>query len=327
MTGGRSLLSRREALRLGAAALAASAAGCAGRESDRIAIAVQPWCGYQFMRAAVTSGLVTTTAELRPYATAIESAAAIERGEVDGAGLTFDQAVQAVDRGTDLVVVLIFNVSAGADVVLVRPGIATLQELKGRRIAVEATTLGVLMLECVLQAAGLQRADVEVVPMTERHVMSWPKVQPVDAVITYEPGLTVLQRYGLVPIFDSRALPQTIFDVLAVRREALERAPQAVDALVAAHFHGLRLWRDNPIDMAYRLAPLMEVRPAEVRNVFKGLDLPDADYNRHYLAGPSDELVQATRRVIRILRKAGQLRGEPDLTRLFTADHIPRRRD
>lgn len=204
------------------------------------------------------SWLPRTGLELRETGFASHSVAALRQGQVDGAALTLNEILLLRDQGMPLSVVTVFDFSVGADVVLAKPGISRLADLKGQRIGVEATSLGVIMLNKVLEAAGLQRSDVTVINMDEDHLSAWSSAN-MDAVPTYEPSLGKLQKQGLVSIYDSRKLPLVIVDVLAVRpeaagrhAEAAGRHAEAVRALIAGHFRALTQWRNNPIDTAYQ---------------------------------------------------------------------------
>lgn len=320
-------LTRRRLLQLAAALSAASLAGCSLRSHEPLKIAIQPWCGYQFMALARREDRLSPAVQLVPMATSVESIDAVANGTVDGAALTLDQAFVLADRGVDLQLVLIFNVSAGADVVLARPGITRIQDLRGKRVGVESTSLGTIMAAKLLEAASLGRNDVEFVPMGEDHLTGWATLQPLDAIITYEPWRGQLQAQGLQPIFDSRALPQVILDVLAVRRDATRRKGDALRELCAAHFEALGEWRHNPIDTSYRMAPLLGVPAGRVAEVFQGIDLPDVDYNKSALGGPSPELLRSATNIVAILQKAGVLQHTLRPERMFTAAYLPRQKD
>jgi NitT/TauT family transport system substrate-binding protein len=322
MTGASMRITRRQLLQWATAAGVVTLGGCAAQPPAPLRIAIQPWCGYQFMSLAAKEGWLPTDVELVFVPTAIDAISRVREGDVHGAALTLDQALVLVDHGIALDIVLITNVSAGADVLLVRPEITTLADLRGRRIGAEATSLGVVMVSKLLEAAGLDRDDVQVVEMTEDHVASW-HAHEMDALVTYEPALGQLQQLGLVPLFDTRSLPQTILDVLAIRRDALEQHDEQVRALVAGHFRALHVWRTNPIDTDYRLAPLMQVPVERVGKAFQGLDLPDEDYNRHYLEGPSEALLRVTADISAILINAGIIRSPVESRQLFTADFLP----
>ena len=320
-----SALTRRNFLRIGAQAIAYTAIGglTACGPSQPLRIASEKWCGYQFMFLAQQEGwLPQSGLELRETGFASDSVAALKQGQVDGAALTLNEVLLLRDQGMPLIVVTVFDFSAGADVVLAKPGISRLADLKGKRIGVEATSLGVVMLSKVLEAASLQRSDVTVINMDEDHLSTWNST-PLDAVLTYEPSLSQLQKQGLVSIFDSRKLPLVIVDVLAVRTEAAERHAEALRGLIAGHFRALTQWRNNPIDTAYRLSARLGVKADEVKGVFKGLDLPDAAYNRKYLTAPAVELTQSVQAITRILTQEGLLKHPVNLDGLFVADYLP----
>ena len=316
-------LGRRAFLRLGAAGLAAAAVPLAGCGREPLRIALHPWPGYEFLRLAQGLGWVPES-QVRLVRTAnfVESVAAFESGGVDGVGVTLDEALRLRDRGHPVQVVLVFDVSVGADVLLARPEVETLADLRGRRIGVEPSTLGTVMLFEALQAGGLRRADVQVVDLPHDHYSGWASGE-LDALVTYEPSLGRLRAEGLVPLFDSRRLPQLIVDVLAVRPDAARRRADALRTLVDAHFRALRRWQVNPVDAGYRLAPLLRVAPEQVPAAYAGLDLPDALYNRRYLTAPAGELTRAAGELARVLVAERLIERAPDLEGLFSVDYLP----
>ena len=318
-------LTRRHFLRIGAQAIAYTAVGSltACGSGQPLRIASEKWCGYQFMFLAQQEGwLPKSGLELHETGFASDSVVALKQGQVDGAAITLNEVLLLRDQGMPLSVVTVFDFSAGADVLLVKPDISRPADLKGQRIGGEATTLGVIMLNKVLEAAGLSRSDVTVINMDEDHLAAWNSAN-MDAILTYEPALSRLQKQGLVSLYDSRKLPLVIVDVLAVRPEAAERHAETLRALIAGHFRALAQWRNNPIDTAYRLSARLGVKPDEVKGVFKGLDLPDAAYNRKYLTAPAVELTQSVQAITRILAQEGLLKRPLNLEGLFVADYLP----
>lgn len=313
-------LSRRDLLKLAAGSSLALATGCS--PSGPLRFAIGPWCGYQFLSLAEKDGQLPDSVRLVRRDTSFACLQDILQGKVDAAALTLDQTLSAIDAGTSLEVVMIFDVSVGADVALARPEIPSLADLRGKRLGVEAGSIGTLMLAKLLEAAGLQDADLTVVSMSEDHPRAWRDFR-LDAILTYEPWAGQLENSGLVRLFDSRSIPQTLIDVLAVRAGAARRHRHAIEALVLGHFRALRLWQTNPIDTAYRLSPLLGVPAEAVPGVFRGLDLPDLAYNRYILAGPSAELLASARDVAGILKRAGTLRSDAIPPGLFTAGYLP----
>jgi hypothetical protein len=114
-----------------------------------------------------------------------------------------------------------------------------------------------------------------------------------------------------------------ILDLLVVRNDVLDDKAAALRELVAGHFYALQQWRDNPVDIAYRLAPLLSVTADKVDEVYKGLNLPDLLYNRLIFENPMSDLTAAANEVGQIMLAAGELNNIPVTDRLFTGDYLP----
>ncbi len=294
--------------------------GCASQRP--LQLAGHPWPGYEPMFLARSLDYLPADVELYESATVQESIEAIGRGRVDGAMLTLDEALRLRDQGMPLEIVLVFNVSRGADMLLTRPTISHLPELRGKRLGVEDTVLGSLMLTLVLEKAGLRPQDVSVQRIAyEAHEKAWQRGD-VDALITYEPAGGRLAALGARRLLSTRQLPDTIFDVLVMHREAARVHGDRLRAGLAGYFRALAYLRQNPWDAAYRVAPRLQLSAQGVIDTLRGLELPDVVGNRRYLAGDGT-LQQAAQRLSPILQQAGLLQRPVDPQRLVTNAYLP----
>jgi len=203
--------------------------------------------------------------------------------QLDAAAMTLDELMTARADGVDLRAVLVFDESDGADVVLGKPHI-TLQRLKGKRVAVEDGAMGAVMLSALLKAAGLQAADIIKVPMTLDRSEELYAHNQVDAVVTAEPWAARLEKQGAVRVFDSKAIPGRIVDVLAVRAAVLQTHGQSLRYLLTGYFAAQNLMRKAPKRAGELMAARLQTKPDEVMNLFRGLHLPDLATNRLMLA-------------------------------------------
>lgn len=60
-----------------------------------------------------------------------------------------------------------------------------------------------------------------------------------------------------------------------------------------------------------------------MKNIFKGLDRPDARYNIEYLAAPADELIRSAQDIAQIMLREGMIKHTPSLDQLFLPDYLP----
>jgi NitT/TauT family transport system substrate-binding protein len=308
-------------LRLALAILPALLAACAPQEPP-LRIGTHAWVGYESLCLAQELGELPPGVALQHGQRAADTMAALRAGSVDAGTLTLDEMLQLRAAGTPLTAVLIFDSSSGADVLLARPGIGRLQDLAGRRIGYEPSAVGALVLAAALAQAGLSERAVTPVelPLTEQ-VAAW-KAGRVDAMVTYEPTAAQLQAQGAVRLFDSRQMPDTIFDVLAVRRDRIGNRTAALRKTVETHFRMRAYLNRNRDDAVYRMAEHQGVTAEDVRRALAGVTLPELAGNRYALQ-PGSRFEVAAQRLHRLMVERGMLVKPDALTGLFTADYLP----
>lgn len=300
----------------------AGLAGCS--KSEPLVFGIHPWIGYEPLYLAQEFGWLPASVMLRSGSDSGDSMEGLLSGELEGAALTLDETIRVWSQGTELVVVAVTDVSAGADVLVTRPHITELSALRDQRVAVELNGVsGILLLKC-LDAAGLSREEILIVDLpVSQHREAWERGE-IDASVCYEPTASALQSKGGIRLCDSSDIPETIFDVLAVTREAVNRNPGAVRDLVVAHFTGLRHLVRSMHDAVYRVASRQGVEPVNVRNALATVMLPDLAANQRYLAA-SGRVETMARSLSRLMISEGMISREPGFQRLCDPAFLPRR--
>lgn len=320
------MLSRRRFMYLmGGMALAYYLSGCIKLFDKPITVGAHVWPGYEPLFLARKEGwLDATKVRLLETSSASDSLRALSDGTLQGAALTLDEVLRARGNGIPLSVVMIFDISAGADILLVRSGTTKLSDLKGRRIGFEPGAVGELMLSEVLRAAGLTKEDARLIPLTiDKQRDAWIH-NLMDACITFEPVAGQLMEQGAVNLFDSRQLPDTIFDVLAIRGDALDsQHADAIRHLILCHFKALDHLQHNPHDAAYRMASHLRLPVADVLPAFKGLVLPDVANNNRLLSGKTLKLLTTARKLSTLMVRGGSLKQEDRMDSLIHTEFLP----
>lgn len=295
--------------------------GC--RKADHpLKISSQVWPGFEFLFLAREMGwLNADEVRLVEVTDATDSSRLLADGLLDGASFTLDEVLRARANGVALTVIAVFDVSAGADALLVRPGIKSLADLKGKRIGVEETALGGLLLSKALQAGGLAVEQITLVHSSvEQHLDVWNNGK-VDALVTYSPAAEKLEKLGALRLFDSRAIPDTIVDVLAVKPEAIQTHGIALRHLIEAHFRAQDFFLNNPQEASYRMAARLGVPAGEVEKLFSGLRLIRLVENRRLLSKDT-QLARTARELSGQLVAQKMVRGPDDLQDLFDAQFL-----
>jgi len=310
---------------LAAMVLGASALGGACQPARRMAVATRVWVGYETLYLARDRGwLDPTQVELVSANGSADSLQALRSNRVQAAGLTLDEALLAHAGGVPLSILMVFDISLGADMLVAQPHVRDLGDLRGRQIGYETGSVGELMLTEALRAAGLRRSDVRLlqVPVIGQ-AAAW-RARVVDALITFEPMATRLLAMGARRLFDSRQIPDTIVDVLAVRQDALGWSQRSVwQHVIEGHFRAVEHLTLNPHDAAQRMATHLELPASQVLSAYRGLALPDLAQNRRLLSGPTPRLLESARKVAAVLSETGSLVPSQSWTGLIRDDFLP----
>ncbi|MFN4238939.1 MAG: ABC transporter substrate-binding protein [Vogesella sp.] len=263
------------------------------------------WPGYQFLSWAADSGVLSPQQiRLLRISSTTLAMRALSAGMLDGACLTLDEVMTSLSEGIPLKVVAVLDVSNGADAVLGGDSVTSLAQLAGKRIGVEGNAVGAVMLDALLQRAGLQHDQVMVVPLLlDQHEAAFERGD-VDVLVTMEPQASRLRARGASELFSSADIPGRIVDVLAVHEQVLGRSRRAVQALVDGHFAMLQRYsREEQAGKAY-MASQLGVSHAELQTIFAGMHLPGRAENQRWLTGRLD---QEARNLTSVMRRAGLL--------------------
>jgi NitT/TauT family transport system substrate-binding protein len=309
---------RRIALGVLWAALLAALTACTPAPPEPLRIAAGPFAGYEPLYLARDLGLLTPDeVRLVEYAPGAQSLRAYRNGVVDGAAMTLDEALILARQGYSPRVVAVLAFSRGADVVIARPEMTSLSDLRGRRVGVESTALGAYFLSRVLYFAGVGRNEVEVVPMELAEHPQAFRDGRVDALITYNVTAEDLDELGAVRLFDSSLIPDEIVDVLVVREAALHRSPQAVTVLLRGWAGALEYLDRKPDDAIARMAPRTGMTSAQFRHALEGVELPDLAQNLALFSGQPPPLQDALEDIMRFMLAEGLLPAPVDTSELI----------
>lgn len=163
----------------------------------------------------------------------------------DVAVLSLSETILLHQLGSPFRLILAIDRSDGADAIIAREGLATISDLKGKKVGVEVRSAGHYLLSRALEDAGLTLADIELVPLNLPETETAFAELGVDAVVTAEPWLTLsVKRNGAKVIYDSTQTPGELIRVLVARGSTLDESWPALKELVDAHFECLKpdLW-------------------------------------------------------------------------------------
>jgi NitT/TauT family transport system substrate-binding protein len=283
--------------------LTVTVVACLRQRQEPLDIATNQWPGYEPLYLARDLGYFSRDdVRLVELPSASKAIKAFRDGMVNAAALTLDESLLLLQDDMAVKVLFVMDVSNGADVVMARPEIKNLADLKGKRIGVESFALGAYMLARTLDTAGLKPSDIDIVPMTvDQHEEAY-KAGKVDALVTFEPVRTKLLHAGAHVVFDSSRIPNEIFDVLVVSDEYRKHHPRQIAKLESAWFKALAYMREHPDDAARRMASRLGISQQEFLAALQLLNIPQKTDNDQLLGGAHPSLIPPAERLGRVMQ-------------------------
>jgi NitT/TauT family transport system substrate-binding protein len=310
------LLSMKLGCLLACAALALG--GCVREPEPALRIGTNVWIGGEPLYLARELGQLDPKAvQLVEYPSASEVLRAFRNEAIDGMVISLDELFGLAVDGLQPRIVLVVDVSRGADAIVGRPGMRTMQDLKGKRVAVESGALGAFVLSRALALNGMRASDVKVVPLESNEQPGAFEKGQVDGAVTFDPYRAQLLREGATTLFDSTRIPGEIVDLLAVRASVLDRQPRTVQALLAAWFGAIDYLRREPKDAARRMGIRQQTTGEQFLEALRGLHIPSREENLRMLGGEKPELAVNGRRLMALMLDAKLLRAEPKIEGLL----------
>lgn len=257
------------------------------------------------------------TVDFKGFASTADSNAAFLAGQLDAAAPVTSEVVTLAEKGKDFRIVLVEDTSVGGDGILARTSVESVEDFKGRKIAVEQGTVSHFFLLQVLEEAGLSEADVTFVNADPPAAAAAYQAGNVDIAVTYAPYLNQAdeaQPDGRI-IYDSSQMPTAIADVYAFNTQFIQDNPEAVAAFVKGIFKGIEFLEENPEEALTIAAQKFEVTPEALAADLEGIQLPDAKTNLEMLGNPGSELYLANslNNLAGFLSKQGQVEEVPEL--------------
>lgn len=295
-----------------------------GPAPEPLRVGAIAWPGYEPLFLAEAEGrLAAAHIQVVEQPAASDVLRLLRDRDLEAAYLTLDETLTLLAEGLDLQVILVADRSQGADAVLVRPPRDKLADLKGSRVGVENTAVGGIVLAAALDKAGLTPADLELqfIPVN-RHAEAY-KNGEVDALVTFEPIRSSLIAAGARQVFDSSLIPERIVDVMVVRREVADAREKQVRALVAAHFGGLALLREQPERAAAIISRRWQIPAEAVAGRYQGLELTDLAANRELLGGAIPPLAGHAHAIGVLMQRQRLLETPPTTVQLASARYLP----
>ncbi len=233
----------------------------------------------------------------------VPSMEAFSAGKVDAVAMTNGDQLVTGASGAPSVAVVLNDYSNGNDMVVARPGIDTLAQLKGKKVGVEVGFVSHLMLLNALKSAKLADKDIQIVNIPTDQTPQALKSGSVDAIVAWQPnsGQALRDVAGSKAIFTSADVPGIIYDVLAVNPKSLAERQADWEKVAGVWFQIVDYLEEekNRSEALEIMSARVGLSPEQYAPLLKGTFFLDAEGNaKHYRPGDTLESVFFSSQVV-----------------------------
>jgi len=203
-------------------------------------------------------------------------------GKSDAAfGLQSD-AMLHFSKGVALKIVYVADFSNGGDVIISKPNIRSVADLRGKTVSVDKlNSFNHIFLAELLRLNDMTESDVNIIPTKARDVPEALVAGKLDAGQTWEPYKSKALSQGYRLLATSVDAPGIITDVLMVKTEVIEQREEDVRGFVKALFRAMEFRKTNP-NVAYAImSDATQVSPGSLRDTIVGGNIfPNLNANK-----------------------------------------------
>lgn len=293
----------------------------------KVRIGMQPWIGYGPWYIAQEKGFFAPygiDAELVDFVTDTEVNAAFASGNMDVANVATHTAIKLFANDVALQVVLLEDVSTGADAILAPSAIASVTDLAGKTVAYEEGSTSDLLLNYALAQNNLSLSDINPAPMPAADAGAALIAGQVDAAVTYEPYISeaIHQNGDIQKLYTAAERSGLISDVLAARTQFAEENPDVMRNLLKVWGAGVDYLRANPEEGRAIIAKAVGSTPEELQTAFEGVAFYNLDENIQFLTGQSANAAAVFNDVQNIALAIGLIDQPIDLNQMINANYL-----
>jgi len=215
---------------------------------------------------------------------------ALAANQVQGMATALDVNATLAAADIPMQVVWMFDDSYGGDGLLVKKEIKSLEDLKGKKVALEVGTTSHFFFLTLLKEANVDPSEITIVDMRSGDAGAAFVAGQVDGAVTWQPWLSkgVEEGNGTL-LVTSKDTPGVVSDALNLRKDLIDAKPEVAQGIVNALAEAMQYWKDNKEEADQIIAKGLNLSVEDFVATVGDLKFYDAEANKEFL-GTSEKL-------------------------------------
>lgn len=259
-----------------------------------IKIGYSDWPGWVAWQVAIEKGWfkdagVEVDFKWFDYSSSMNAFAA---NQLDAISISNGDNLVIASGGTRGVMIMATDYSAGNDVIIAKAGIQSVQDLKGKTIAVEKGLVDHNLLATALEDVNIQEHEVNLVNAMTNELPQVFASSHVDAIAVWQPvaNQALKNVAGAHIIYSSQDKPGLIYDTLSVNMSHLAKYPEEWKKIIKVWDRTVRYIQDPATrqDALNIMAKRVGVAPEQYEQFMNGTHLLDLKANQQVFKKSND---------------------------------------
>lgn len=276
-------------------------------------IGITTWPGFDIILYAEESGIFQRRGldvDLVRFENQQDSARAVMRGALDAAFASLWDVLQ-VDSGDDRpVILLVTNISSGADGIVAQAPIKTVKDLQGKRVGAKLGTVNHLILLEALNKHKILPSDVKVEDIYNEAAARLMEKKQLDAAVIWQPLLreTAKKVQGNI-IYTTKEVDSLVIDTFLTRTANLQAKRTELIEFLSAWLDVMYAVETKPAEVYEKVASRLQQSPISFANDYAGLKKGDIAMQKRMLQDRSrlQEAIGQMRQLLYTDKRGGRL--------------------
>jgi NitT/TauT family transport system substrate-binding protein len=279
-------------------------------------VGITSWVGFDILRYAQPSEIFKQRGlevEFVQFENSQDSSRAVIRGGLDAAFTSFWDVMQ-VDPGKGKPVVLMTtDISAGADGIVAKPEIKSIENLRGKRVGAKLGTVNHLILLEALKAHQIKPSEVQILDYSNEVAVQKIGTGEIDAAVLWEPmlGETAKSIKGNV-IYTTKQVDSLMIDILMSSGNMMKAKKAELKQFILAWFDVMHAVETQPTEVFKAAGKKLGQSSESFASDYAGLKKGDITLNKRMFAADGRlnfakaeivQLLQADPRHGRVIRQ------------------------
>ncbi|MEG4111326.1 MULTISPECIES: ABC transporter substrate-binding protein [unclassified Microcoleus] len=295
-----------------AVSLIVNACSLSPQQLAPLRVGITSWAGFDIALYAQEAGLFKQRGldvQLIRFENQQDSTRAMLRGTLDATFVSLWDVVQSDSRSEKPAVVMVTNVSHGADGIVAQPGIKSVGNLRGKRVGAKLGTVNHLILLEALKLHQIKPEDVKIEDVSNETAVDLMQKKGLDAAVIWQPllGETAQNIKGNI-IYTTQEVDSLVIDML-VSRSTITRANKAeLKQFIMAWFDIMSAVETKPNVVFQKVAQNLGQKGEAFAKDYAGLRKGDiAMQQKMFLSGRLPEAMAQMAELLKSDPRAGKI--------------------